>query len=129
MLDPRDRRDLACLGLMVLVYGLLVAPVVHAVVGHGGGLGGGAAHVHGHGPGEHTHPNEPGDATPGKKRPASHAHQHPSGSVEHLLAVATTWSAPPPPAVQWVSWAVERQHAPGHAPGTKLRPTAMPQGP
>ncbi|MCY1040943.1 hypothetical protein OV208_06385 [Corallococcus sp. bb12-1] len=37
---------------MVLVYGLAVAPVLHAVVGHGGGLGG-QAHVHG--VGGHVH--------------------------------------------------------------------------
>jgi hypothetical protein len=38
MRNFHDRRDLACLGLTVLVYGLVVAPVLHAAVDHAGGL-------------------------------------------------------------------------------------------
>lgn len=133
MLDPRDRRDLASLGLMVLVYGLAVAPVVHAVVGHGAR---GHGHVHARAahtgeehdtPGERGHEHGPGEG-PGKKH-GPDGHRHLAGSVEHLLAVAATWSVVLPPRVRWVSWRVERQRGPESLPGRPLRPTAMPQGP
>jgi hypothetical protein len=137
--DSRDRRDLAFLGLWVLVYGLAVAPVLHAVVGHGGGLG-----AHAHGPGSHVHrhagedgpahaeaaKHAPGDARhapDGKKQ--GHGHQHLTGSVEHLSALAASWTVFVPPKLRWVSWNVERARAPAGSPGQRLRSTAMPQGP
>ncbi|TQF15523.1 hypothetical protein FJV41_12965 [Myxococcus llanfairpwllgwyngyllgogerychwyrndrobwllllantysiliogogogochensis] len=138
MLNPHDRRDLASLGLMVLVYGLAVAPVLHAVVGHAGGLGG-AAHVHAHGDKAHTHgaravsplsPERPRE-TDGHRREGhgQDGHKHLTGSVEHLSAVATTWAMVHVPAVRWVSWVTEVARGPAVAPGASPRPTAMPQGP
>ncbi|MFB1484368.1 hypothetical protein [Corallococcus sp. RDP092CA] len=136
MWDPRDRRDLACLGLWVLVYGLAVAPVLHAVVGHGGGLG---PHGHEHGASTHVHRTPCGDARSscspesehgqpaGKKQ--GHGHQHLTGSVEHLLAVAASWTVFVPPKPRWVSWRVESARAPGWSPGQQLRSAAMPQAP
>jgi hypothetical protein len=135
---PHDRRDLACLGLTVLVYGLVVAPVLHAAVDHAGGLElpSGArgwlthqqprGHEHGHsheaaGHGhEHGSPHDHGKGTP---------HQHSWGSVEHLQAVATSCAVVLAPVVGWVPLRVERIHRPERAPVAPLRPTAMPQGP
>ncbi|WP_223640835.1 hypothetical protein [Corallococcus sp. EGB] len=139
MWDSRDRRDLAFLGLWVLVYGLAVAPVLHAVVGHGGGLG---PHGHEHGASSHVHRTtgkaceaakapcapEPGHGEPdGTKR--GHGHQHLTGSVEHLLAVAANWTVFVPPKLRWVSWRVEPERSPEWSPGQRLRSAAMPQGP
>ncbi|WP_375755738.1 hypothetical protein [Corallococcus exercitus] len=138
MWDSRDRRDLAFLGLWVLVYGLAVAPVLHAVVGHGGGLG---RHAHEHGASSHVHrttgtcdaakaacPSESEQGTPdGAKR--GHGHQHLTGSVEHLLAVAASWMVFVPPKLRWVSWRVEPARGPEWSPGQRLRSAAMPQGP
>lgn len=119
---------------MVLVYGLAVAPVLHAVVGHGGGLGG---HAHVHGPGAHVHreaseARAPGAAAPDGddgSEPQGHGHRHQTGSVEHLLAVAASWTVFVPPALRWVSWTVEPARGPEAFPARRLRPTAMPQGP
>jgi hypothetical protein len=114
---------------MVLVYGLAVAPVLHAVVGHGGGLGGPTrAHVHEGGPGTHTHAPEQAEA-PGKDASKKHGHRHGAGSVEHLLAVAASWTVVLPPRPRWVSWWVEAQRAPELHPVKPLRSTAVPQGP
>ncbi|RKG74358.1 hypothetical protein D7W79_23115 [Corallococcus exercitus] len=136
MWDSRDRRDLAFLGLWVLVYGLAVAPVLHAVVGHGGGLG-----RHEHGASSHVQraqgacdaaraacPSESGQGTlDGAKR--GHGHQHLTGSVEHLLAVAASWTVFLPPKPRQVSWWVELARGPEWSPGQRLRSAAMPQGP
>lgn len=148
--DSRDRRDLALLGLWVLVYGLAVAPVLHAVVGHGGGLGG---HTHVHGPGGHVHraggtacgpagtaeacQAEAERSTPGRAdsehddagEKQGHGHRHLTGSVEHLLAVAASWAVFVPPVLRWVSWRVEPARGPEWSPGQRLRSSAMPQGP
>ncbi|WAS87122.1 MULTISPECIES: hypothetical protein [unclassified Corallococcus] len=126
MWDSRDRRDLAFLGLWVLVYGLAVAPVLHAVVGHGGGLGG-----HEHGVSTHVHgPQGACDATKAAcPKEQGHGHQHLTGSVEHLLAVAASWTVFVPPKLRWVSWRVEPERSPEWSPGQRLRSTAMPQGP
>ncbi|RYZ46776.1 MAG: hypothetical protein EOO72_01225 [Myxococcaceae bacterium] len=160
MWDSRDRRDLACLGLMVLVYGLAVAPVLHAVVGHGVGRSG---HTHAHGPASHVH-REGGEAkapcgasaesegalartvSASQAKPSTCAaeagrggeprgddgqqgHQHQAGSVEHLLAVAASWTVYLPPSLRWVSWRVEQARMPAWSPGQRWRSTAMPQGP
>lgn len=128
MWDTRDRRDLAFLGLWVLVYGLAISPVLHAVVGHGGGLG-----RHEHGVSTHVH-RTPGacDATKAacpKESEQGHDHQHLTGSVEHLLAVAASWTVFVPPKLRWVSWRVEPERSPEWSPGQRLRSAAMPQGP
>lgn len=54
---------------MVLAYGLVVAPVLHTVVGHAGAS---RQHVHTHGVGEAAHAH--GQEEPGA-REASHAHR------------------------------------------------------
>ncbi|MCP3142924.1 hypothetical protein [Pyxidicoccus xibeiensis] len=138
MLNPHDRRDLACLGLMVLVYGLAVSPVLHAVVGHGGGLGGTRAryaHVHdgeGHTHGEPERPvHTPG--TPDEGGPANghgpDGHQHLTGSVEHLHAMAASWVVTKLPRVRGVTWWAEVPRPVSFVTGAAPRPTAMPQGP
>jgi hypothetical protein len=132
VLNRHDRRDLACLGLLVLVYGLAVAPVVHAVVGHGGG--GRVPHVHVHGSGEraHSHGSKqrdvPGEQAPGKGHGPG-GHQHAAGSVEHLHALAASWTVVEAPRVRGVSWFAEVLRGPSRAPGSAPRLTAMPQGP
>ncbi len=141
LLNPHDRRDLACLGLMVLVYGLAVAPVLHAVVEHGGG---GHHHPHVHGrahshdtrgelgeAGAHAHRHaDPDDAdAPSPEGEQKGGHEHLTGSVEHLHAVAVAWAVMKLPRVPEVSWLAEVRHGPERAPGSALRPTAMPQGP
>jgi hypothetical protein len=133
LLNPHDRRDLACLGLLVLVYGLAMAPVLHAVVGHGGG---GARHEHAHVPGERAHSHDaprdasdaPEDGRPGQRH-GPDGHQHLTGSVEHLHAVAATWAVVEAPRVRAVSWLAEVLRGPARAPGAATRLTAMPQGP
>ncbi|ATB43070.1 hypothetical protein CYFUS_008549 [Cystobacter fuscus] len=118
MLDPRDRRDLACLGLVVLVYGLALAPVLHAAVGHG------HSHSRRHAPAAleaRGHEREPVLGAAG--------HQHPVGSVEHLLALAVARVEVRAPAVWWTPVRWEPSRGPLWLPGEPLRPTAMPQGP
>ncbi|ADO68282.1 hypothetical protein [Stigmatella aurantiaca] len=147
MLDPRDRQDMACLGLMVLVYGLAGAPVLHAVVDHAGGLGNWegaspptALRTHGHG---HSHRNASGGLEdPGHSHEdagehghgssdedAGHPHQHAPGSVEHLRAMAVTYAAVLAPVVWWVTLKAAVFLGPLRLPGAPPRLTAMPQGP
>lgn len=148
VLNPHDRRDLAFLGLMVLVYGLVVAPALHAVVGHAGtdrqhrhvygaathrhGFEA-AAHPHAHGHDEATAQHAHGHDEPGapEEQPGHgpDGHQHLTGSVEHLSGVVSAWVQVEPPRVRWVSWLAERLAGPTRAPGVAPRPTAMPQGP
>ncbi|WP_224369187.1 hypothetical protein [Hyalangium versicolor] len=141
MKDFQDRRDLACLGLTVLVYGLVVAPVLHAVEGHEGRWEAPAAargwldhqrhaepaheysHEHSHEAGRgHEHGHKHG---PGKGRP----HQHLWGSVEHLQAVAVARAAVLAPVVWWVPLRVEVPRSPEWVSVAPQRRTAMPQGP
>ncbi|WP_241757863.1 hypothetical protein [Myxococcus landrumensis] len=122
---------------MVLVYGLAVAPVLHAVVGHSGGT----RHVHSHGGKAHSHGTreEAADGlAPESARKSSgtrseghgpDGHKHLTGSVEHLSALATTWVMVHVTGVYWVSWVTEAARGPTRAPGTAPRRTAMPQGP
>jgi ABC-type nickel/cobalt efflux system permease component RcnA len=138
MRHPHDRRDLACFGLTVLVYGLVVAPVLHAAVDHAGGLelptGAQAwlahqrpqAHEHGHdhGGAGHGHEHEPAH-----EHGKGHPHRHLWGSVEHLQAVAMSSVVVLAPMVGWVPLRAEGFHRPEWAPVAPLRLTAMPQGP
>jgi hypothetical protein len=116
---------------MVLVYGLAVAPVVHAVVGHGGG--GGRPHVHVHGSGERAHSHDPKRDVPEDRAPGKghgpDGHQHAAGAVEHLHALAASWTVVEAPRVRGVSWFAEVSRGPSRAPGSTPRLTAMPQGP
>lgn len=123
---------------MVLVYGLAVAPVLHAVVGHGGEariahaghVHEGASHRH-DGPGAEGHlEHEHGAAHPGDghgKGPGQH--EHAPGSVEHLWALAVAKAEVLPPVPVWVALREVLHRAPTGLPGARLRPTAMPQGP
>jgi hypothetical protein len=139
VLDPRDRQDLACLGLMVLVYGLAAAPVLHAVVDHAGGLGRGTggvhshtARAHGHGhshPRGAEHPEAAGHRHDGEDEDKGHPHEHAPGSVEHLRAVAVAHAAVLAPVVWWVTLPQAVFLGPRRLPGAPPRPTAMPQGP
>lgn len=119
---------------MVLVYGLVVAPVLHAVVAHGGG---GHHHPHAHSHphgrahahGDHSHRDDDGAEAPAPGGEQQRGHEHPAGSVEHLQAVALAWAVMKLPHVREVSWLAEVRRGPTWAPGSALRPTAMPQGP
>ena len=128
MLDAHDRQDLGCLGLMVLVYGLALAPVLHATVGHGGGweAAHGHSHVHAGGHAHAPHAEQDGERGPVLR---AHGHQHFAGSVEHLLAVAVAKAHVFAPVTRWVPirWEVFRGSL--LLPGDPPRPTAMPQGP
>ena len=119
---------------MVLVYGLVVAPVLHAVVEHGDGghhhphahsHPHGRAHAHGAG-NEHAHRGDEGEGEDGERK---RGHEHLTGSVEHLQAVALAWAVMKLPRVREVSWLAELQQGPTRVPGSAVRPTAMPQGP
>jgi hypothetical protein len=151
MRHPHDRRDLACFGLTVLVYGLVVSPVLHAAVDHAGGLelpaGAQAWLAHqrtqSH---EHRHDHEGASGTeasghsheavghghehePAHEHGKGHPHRHLWGSVEHLQAVAMSSVVVLAPMVGWVPLRAEGFHRPEWAPVAPLRLTAMPQGP
>ncbi|WP_208734517.1 hypothetical protein, partial [Corallococcus praedator] len=64
-----------------------------------------------------------------EERQQGHGHRHLTGSVEHLLAVAASWTVFLPPTLRWVSWRVEPARGPEWSPGQRLRSSAMPQGP
>lgn len=127
---------------MVLVYGLVVAPVVHALVDHAGqpwqlaaGLMGARDQAHGH---SHWHEGAgaaqsgPAHAEQGPaeghedKEPG---HRHGVGSVEHLGAVAVAHAVVLAPVVRWVRLVEAEFHGPLRRPGEPVRLTAMPQGP
>jgi hypothetical protein len=105
LISREDRRDLGVLGLMVLAWGLLVAPLVHTFT-----------HAHGHG---HSHGAQP-QGTPGT---------HGAGSVEHLLAVST--GAPPVPELSPVRMplALARAERPRSPPLERWQSVEESQGP
>jgi hypothetical protein len=121
--SPDDRRNLAQLGLTILVVGLVVAPLSHALVDHAGvQLGGyaeawlthGAKRTH-----AHTHDHERGP-TP---------HSHAPESTQHLTALFAP-AAATAPVVRVEAVALAETLAPASSP----RPAAwnhpaMPQGP
>ena len=129
----QDRRDVACLGLMVMVYGLVLGPVLHAAVDHAGGQelpdavqawAGHAESTHAHSPAPHD--EEPGHShRHGKGRP----HRHAWGSVEHLQTVALSHAVLQGPWVEWVLLRAGAAPRPEWTPVAPLRPTAMPQAP
>ncbi|HYH98463.1 hypothetical protein [Hyalangium sp.] len=151
MRSQHDRRDLACLGLTVLVYGLVVAPVLHAAVDHAGGRAlpatargwldhpkaeqRGHGHLHGDASGAEESSAAPGVADHGHEHEHSqeptrgHPHRHQWGSVEHLQAVAVAGVGVLAPVVGWVPLGAEVPQRPQWASVAPLRPTAMPQGP
>lgn len=136
---------------MVLVYGLVLGPVLHAVADHAGELDlpeaaqewvdppgamgaqsppsedeSSEAEELGHSHAVDGHGHEHGHShRHGKGKP----HRHAWGAVEHLQAVALSQPLLLLPAVRW-----ERLHAVAAprrewVPVAPLRPTAMPQGP
>jgi len=99
-----DRRDAAFLGLLLLAFGLVVAPLLHRVE-HGDG------HSHHH-----------GSSTPDESR-------HGEGSLEHQLASFTAPSLTVEPIFFAVALAKPRAHQ-QRAPNASDRWTAeQPQGP
>ncbi|HEY8206815.1 MAG TPA: hypothetical protein VIG99_04990 [Myxococcaceae bacterium] len=127
-LSPDDRRNLAQLGLTILVVGLVVAPLSHLLVDHAGAHVGRAetwlthgvapAHSHSH-PHSHSESHERG----------AHHHTHPPESTQHLTALFAPVS-PPAPVVQLeaVAQAVVRAPPSTPRPPEWVHP-AMPQGP
>jgi hypothetical protein len=150
LLNREDRRDLGWLGLLVAVYGLACAPVLHALYGHGGATPSSAAPtaqgwVTHQRAGSHEPPPLDLPAPHDERKPHSHApadehgkhrsgeapagHTHGAGSVEHLHAVALPSAALPRLLVSWVETGTRILGQERSRPGTPLRPTAMPQGP
>lgn len=106
MRDPRDRQDLAWIGLGILLFGFLVVPLVHALHAHGA-LGSahewaerlgshrpltvsfpGEGHGHDH-PHAHAAPHDVPEEQP-------ESHHHGAGSLEHpdgVTAEAAEWPA------------------------------------
>ena len=144
MLSRDDRRDLGQLGLIVAIYGLTLAPLFHAVYGHGGAELAAAAHrgwvqhQAASWDGAPPHPFAPHDErAPHSHAPASQqepekrpAHHHPEGGgVEHLQAVALV----SPLLIQLrVTWTQLTQASLGSARprlGRTAHSPAMPQGP
>src|SRR5690348_15261704 len=88
--SPEDRRNLAQLGLTILVVGLIIAPVSHLLVDHAG------AHLvraeawlaHGHAGHTHSHSHETDRS--------AHHHTHPPDSTQHLTALFAPPSLPAP---------------------------------
>ena len=146
MLTREDRRDLGWLGLLVAVYGLAFAPVLHAVFGHGGAppsptrvVQGWVTHQRADAqeppppefPAPHDesrpHPHDPAGEHGHGGTPAGHTHG--AGSVEHLHAVALPSAALPRVLVSWLEAGPRLLGQERPRPGGPLRPTAMPQGP
>lgn len=143
-LSQDDRRDLGHLGLVVAIYGLAIAPLFHAIYGHGAAglpataLSGWVHHQDASRDEAHAHPFAPHDeraphshAPAGEHAPAgSPAHHHPDGGgVEHLQAVALVASLL---ICLTVSWTLEDRAPLGRARprlGRLAHSPAMPQGP
>ncbi|QRN93856.1 hypothetical protein JRI60_32455 [Archangium violaceum] len=136
MLKREDRRDLGRLGLLVAVYGLAFAPVLHAVYGHGEAQPSSArpsargwiSHEH---PAPHDesqpHSHDPSGKHGDEGTPAGHTHG--VGSVEHLQAVALPSIALPRMQVIWLEAGTRHLGQERPRSGEPLRPTAMPQAP
>lgn len=152
MLTRDDRRDLGWLGLLVAVYGLACAPVLHALYGHGGVIPASArpsargwvSHARADSreppplelpapelPAPHDerapHSHGPADKHGHGGTPAGHTHG--AGSVEHLQAVALPSLALPVPLVLWRELGTQHLGQERPRAGAPLRATAMPQGP
>ncbi len=146
MLTREDRRDLGWLGLLVAVYGLAFAPVLHAVFGHGGAQSSPTRAVRAWVTHQRADTQEPPPlelpAPHDERGPHSHdpagkhghgdtpaGHTHGAGSVEHLHAVALPSAALPRLLVSWLEAGARLLGQERPCPGEPLRPTAMPQGP
>lgn len=123
-LSPDDRRNLAQLGLTILVVGLVVAPVSHLLVDHAGVHLGGAETwlTHGATP-AHSHPHS------GTHERSVHHHTHPPESTQHLTALFAPVSLPVPAVqLEGVAQVVVRAPPSPRSPPAWVHP-AMPQGP
>lgn len=100
-----DRRDLGLLALLVLAFGLVVAPLLH-LVAHAG-----AGHHH-HGP-----------VTP------SADDAHGAGALEHQAAAFTAPADPPPPVFFAVRVSEPRREPHGSSSRERRWTPAQPQGP
>jgi len=144
VLSRDDRRDLGHLGLIVAIYGLAFAPLLHAVYDHGAAELPATAHrawvqhhdasrdeAPGHPLAPHDERGTHSHAPVGEREPAGPpAHHHPAGGgVEHLQAVALV----SPPLIRLsVIWTQVEQAPLGSARprlGRPVRASAMPQGP
>jgi hypothetical protein len=122
--SPDDRRNLAQLGLTILMVGLVIAPVSHLLVDHAGARPSGAEAwlTHGDTAGhQHSHPH-PHDRS-------AHHHTHPPDSTQHLTALFAPLSLPAP-AVELVTVAQAVVRAPAAKPlALAWVHPGMPQGP
>jgi hypothetical protein len=100
--DRRDRWELAFLGLVVLAWGLLVAPIVHSF-------------EHGH---RHTH-GLPSD-------PSRHAGE---GTVEHLLAIGVETQILEAPVARVLVVRLVEPRSPESAAVRRWNSVEQPQGP
>ncbi len=132
-LRAHERRELAGWGLLVLIYGLVLSPLLHAVVTHGGldwGLAGESLLRHasseppsGHDERTpHEHPEAPDEGS-------APCHTHFAGGLEHQTAAFAP--AVPPAAVAPVRLVVAsiEGHAARRSGGAPAWLPAMPQGP
>ncbi len=103
MLTRKDRRDLSVLGLVLLTWGLLVAPLLHSV-----------SHAHGH---SHSHGGLPQSAP------------HGAGSVEHVLALASPAPALPELTRVQVLVALSSEPMPASPQAPSWNRVEEPQGP
>ena len=103
MFSRRDRVELSVLGLVVLAWGLLIAPLAHSFT-----------HAHGH---RHTH-----------GVPSKGAHAEP-GSIEHLLAVATQTPRVEAPVRPGAVIALAQFALPSAPALNRWTPVEQPQGP
>ncbi len=144
MLSRDDRRDLGHLGLFLAIYGLALAPLLHALYAHGGAgtrsssLQGWVSHPAASRDAALPLPLEPHDERAphshdpvGKHEPSGPpAHHHPGGGgVEHNQAVALASAHLVRLAVIWTQ--VEQSPLGSARPrlGRPARSPAMPQGP
>lgn len=129
--SPDDRRNLAQLGLTVLVVGLVVAPLSHILADHAGlQLGRGVESWLTHGAkAEHAHPHAHAHEQDEQGGGGGHHHTHPPESIQHLTALFAPAATPAPVArVEAVALAELSVPAlPLRAVGS-VHP-AMPQGP
>jgi hypothetical protein len=121
VLERRDRREWGLVGLVVLGYGLGLAPLAHAALQHG--------ELDAPDPSDNTWLGHGPGSPRGDGAPHSHSHTHPAGSIEHLCSIAATASAAP--AVAPVGWDLVWTGS-GEVrarPGRSIRSRAQPQGP
>jgi hypothetical protein len=118
----RSRPELALYGLTVLLLGLVVAPLVHLGVVHGGAAGHGWHHAAAHHDESvpHHHPSE---------EAPTEEHQHPPNSIEHLAFCAVESAAVVAPAPLILARAVAKPDAREAPAALRRHRPEQPQGP